>query len=571
MNEYCEYTDTRRREYVFASRVLDTVGNISGADALCTPAAPQAVLSQKPPRAVMQNAEGDARAAVLLDFGRELHGSLRLVCRSARSASRPAVWTQSPDGRVSGTRPQMRVRVSLGESVSEALAHLGERNATNDHAVRDGEYDIPSYSAITTPESAFRFAFVELLDDGSLEFDGICAVSVMRDLPLLGSFHSSSEKLDRIWEVAVRTVHLNMQEYLWDGAKRDRLVWVGDMHPEILTVLSAFGDTGLVKKNFELMASVTDGYMNGFPTYSMWWVLCLYEVYMYEGDPSLIRRYEGYLKRMLENFLSFPEAKGEKSAGGLFLDWPTFSDPEKTSAGVAGILRMAFVAGADLLCAIGEEELAARYREKAEEMLVSSPDPKGHKGATALLALADVKDAKAAAEEIAQGGAHGFSTFLGYYLLAALAKGGRMEDALSATEQYWGAMLDKGATSFWEDFDLTWAENSSTLDRMPENGERDIHGDFGAYCYRGLRHSLCHGWASGPCSFLTRHVLGVTTLTAGMRRVRIRPCLGSLTFAKGTVPTPHGVITVSHTRGEDGKIHTEYTAPSEVEVVLENQ
>lgn len=566
-----EYTDTRRRDYVFAVRVLDVFGNVREAQALCTPRAPQAVLSQKPPLAVMRNASGETRAAVLLDFGRELHGALRLVCRSARSASRPAVWTQSPDGTVAGTRPQVRVRVSLGESVSEALAHLGERNATNDHAVRDGEYDIPSYSAMTTHETAFRFAFVELLDDGSLEFDALCAVSVMRDLPLLGSFRCSNEKLNRIWEVAVRTVHLNMQEYLWDGAKRDRLVWVGDMHPEILTVLSAFGDTALIKKNFDLMASVTDGYMNGFPTYSMWWVLCLYEVYMYEGDPSLIRRYEDYLKKMLEAFLAFPEAKGERSAGGLFLDWPTYADPEKTSAGVVGILRMAFVAGARLLSAIGEEELAARYREKAEGMLAHSPDPKGHKGATALLSLADVKAPASAAAAIAEGGAHGFSTFLGYYLLAALAKGGRMEDALSATEQYWGAMLDLGATSFWEDFDLNWAKNAAPLDRMPKEGERDIHGDFGAYCYRGLRHSLCHGWASGPCPFLTRHVLGVKALEAGMRRVRIRPNLGSLTFAEGTVPTPHGVITVSHTRGEDGKIRTSYTAPAECEIVLDGE
>ena len=129
-------------------------------------------------------------------------------------------------------------------------------------------------------------------------------------------------------------------------------------------------------------------------------------------------------------------------------------------------------------------------------------------------------------------------------------------------------MLDLGATSFWEDFDLDWAGNAAPLDRMPREGERDIHGDFGAYCYRGLRHSLCHGWASGPCPFLTRHVLGVRALLPGMRRVVIDPDLGDLTFARGTVPTPFGVITVSHTRGEDGRIRTEYTAPAEVEVLL---
>ena len=177
MNEAIEYKDVRQRSYVFATRVLETEGNVRGAEELLPPAPLQAVLSQKPPRAVLRNEKDAPRAAVLLDFGRELHGALRLVSRTARAEDRPAVWTQSHDGRVSGTRPQTRVRISLGESVSEAKARLGERNATNDHAIRDGVYDIPSYSALTTPETAFRFALVEMLDDGTLELDGLCAVS----------------------------------------------------------------------------------------------------------------------------------------------------------------------------------------------------------------------------------------------------------------------------------------------------------------------------------------------------------------------------------------------------------
>ena len=30
----------------------------------------------------------------------------------------------------------------------------------------------------------------------------------------------------------------------------------------------------------------------------------------------------------------------------------------------------------------------------------------------------------------------------------------------------------------------------------------DFHGDFGAYCYEGFRHSLCHGWAAGVIQFI---------------------------------------------------------------------
>ncbi len=29
-----------------------------------------------------------------------------------------------------------------------------------------------------------------------------------------------------------------MQEFLWDGIKRDRLVWLGDMHPEVSVINS---------------------------------------------------------------------------------------------------------------------------------------------------------------------------------------------------------------------------------------------------------------------------------------------------------------------------------------------
>lgn len=58
-------------------------------------------------------------------------------------------------------------------------------------------------------------------------------------------------------------------------------------------------------------------------------------------------------------------------------------------------------------------------------------------------------------------------------------------------------MLDMGATTFWEDFDMDWMENAARIDQIVPAGKKDIHGDYGAYCYRGFRHSLCHGWASG--------------------------------------------------------------------------
>ena len=94
-------------------------------------------------------------------------------------------------------------------------------------------------------------------------------------------------------------------------------------------------------------------------------------------------------------------------------------------------------------------------------------------------------------------------------MLEALAKAGEYEKAIDIINTFWGAMLDLGATTFWEDFNLDWIPNAAPIDEPVPAGKKDIHGDFGAYCYPGFRHSLCHGWSSGPTTWLSDHVLGI--------------------------------------------------------------
>ena len=71
-----------------------------------------------------------------------------------------------------------------------------------------------------------------------------------------------------------------------------------------------------------------------------------------------------------------------------------------------------------------------------------------------------------------------------------------------------------------------------------------MHADFGNYCYKGLRHSLSHGWSCGPAPFLSERVLGVKFLAPGGEKISVRPALGDLEYVEGTFPTPHGVIKI---------------------------
>lgn len=183
-----------------------------------------------------------------------------------------------------------------------------------------------------------------------------------------------------------------------------------------------------------------------------------------------------------------------------------------------------------------------------------------------MIALAGCCDEIIAASEILEGGAVGFSTFMSYYLLKAAAKKD-MTATLSVLEEYYGAMLKLGATAFWEDFNIEWAKNASTIDEIPGDGKSDVHGDNGAFCYKGFRHSLCHGWSSAPTAFLAEEVLGIHILSVGCKKVEIKPNLGDLSWAKGTYPTPYGIISVECRRLENGEIHTKWTAPEEIEVI----
>ena len=495
------------------------------------------------------------KPALLLDFGRELHGGLQIVT-----------------GMYPGEKP-VRLRVRFGESASEAMSEIEpKQNATNDHAMRDMIVEVPWLGALELGNTGFRFVRIDILDPNvELQLKEVRAKFIYRDIPYLGSFSSSDELLNRIWMTGAYTVHLNMQEYLWDGIKRDRLVWVGDMHPEVSTIMTVFGNNSVVPKSLDLSRDITPipGWMNGISTYSMWWIIIHRDWYMHNGDLAYLKEQRGYLLQLLDYLMSKIDANGKETLdGNRFLDWPSSENQQGVDAGLQAMMIWALNAGADICRVLGENTAAEKSKAAAERMKKVVPDPNHSKQGAALLALNDLWPAEKANNEVLSvGGAKNFSTFYGYYMLQAKARAGDYQGALDAIREYWGAMLNLGATSFWEDFNLDWLPNASRIDELPKPGQKDIHGDYGAYCYIGFRHSLAHGWASGPTSWLTEHVLGIKVLAPGCKVIQVKPNLGDLRFAEGSFPTPLGIVKVKHVKEAGGNIKTTIDAPKGIKIV----
>ncbi|RZM26734.1 MAG: alpha-L-rhamnosidase, partial [Pedobacter sp.] len=358
----------------------------------------------------------DHKPYIVLDFGKEIHGGLQIVTGLMKS------------------KASVNIRVRFGESVSETMSDIDTlTGATNDHAMRDFNINLPWLGGIEVGNSGFRFVRIDLLDANvELLLKEVRAIFIYRDIPYLGSFKSNDERLNKIWETGAYTVHLNMQQYLWDGVKRDRLVWVGDMHPEVMTINSVFGYNDVVPKSLDLIRNVTPlpSWMNGISSYSMWWIIIHKDWYNYQGNLSYLKEQQTYLSSLLRHLMTKVKDNREQLDGNRFLDWPSSENKEAVHAGLQAMMIMSLDAGAELSDIMGDKTLAQDCRNTVQQLKKHVPDIANSKQAAALMSMAGLISPESGEEFINKGGVKDFSTFYGYYMLEAKAKAGNYQGGL---------------------------------------------------------------------------------------------------------------------------------------------
>lgn len=561
--EYNQITqkDEITRVFISPIRVMwtsDTSGElVKNSEVLLEPGNSQSDMSRTTRFCSMTTTLTDT-ASILLDYGKELHGGLQLVMGG------------------SSRREPSLVRIRFGESVGEANSNTYNSDwlmgfSTDDHAKRDIIMEIPRSGLIEIGNTGFRFVRIDLLQSGAtINLKEARAILRYRDIPYFGSFKSSNPWLDSIWITGAYTTHLNMQEYLWDGIKRDRLVWLGDFHPELKAIHAVFGYNEVVPRSLNLACEQypLPQWMNGMSSYSMWYLIIHHDWYMQNGDLDFLNSHREYIVGLIDLINGkIAEDGSETLSPSRFLDWPSTPNKEGVEAGYRALLAWALRDAEKLCQVLGESRSAAVAAEAALKLNKKIMPHNDLKQAAALMAVAGTLDpVKASEEVIAVDGAKRFSTFYGLYMLDALSLAGMQDEALQIISDYWGGMLDMGATTFWEDFNIEWMENSARIDQFTPEGMNDIHGNFGDYCYPSFRHSLCHGWSSGVTAWLTENVLGIRVLEPGCKVIEVKPYLGDLEWAEGSFPTPYGTVKVKHTKLANGKIETVVDAPKEIRI-----
>lgn len=460
---------------------------------------------------------------VVLDFGKELCGGVRFITREVEDL-------------------YAKVRITFGESLTEACSDIYYKNATNHHAPRNFEADIVNMSDLTLGQSGFRFARIELLTETPMTVRNIYGVNTLPHFSREGYLKTDDEKLNDVIQTAGYTLKLCCQNgQIWDGIKRDRLIWSGDLNPEILTCLYLFGDNANIPNALTALRQSTpaDRWMNQIPSYSAWWVLSMCDYCRFTGNDRFYqenRDYAATIMKRINHYIwedgSFDFNEDPETCMIYFLDWPTHRK-EDAQVGTASMLMYT----AKAMLEMEDNEDCREICRKLQPWLKADAV---HKQVRAFQILAGRRE-PGDAEFLEKDGAKGMSTFMAYYILKADAIAGGTKQ-IEMIKEYFGGMLSRGATTFWEDFDLAWLEGSGRIDEFPEPGQTDIHGDYGAYCYVGLRHSFCHGWASGVLAFLYEYLLGVKMLAGG--KYQVAPYAMDAHLAEGAVPVPDGMLQV---------------------------
>jgi len=356
---------------------------------------------------------------------------------------------------------------------------------------------------------------------------------------------------------------------------------MGDLHVSGEVINTVFADRFLMEQTMQRLrddaqggqpaASAPRSHVNGIPGYSCAWIAGLADFHRHIGDYDYLRRQHDLLLSMLDYFRGELDDRGvfaNKRGAWPFVDWsPDFNgDSPLARAATHLFLVKAVREAVFLLNEMGDTENAARYAAWADQLAAAAQqyllDPatqtfgaRRQENAMAIVAgVATPEQAQAIYNTVLQPGSSAWSQvatpYYNSYVISAMSLAGHTAETLPVLRDYWGGMLAEGATSFWEGYDPRWEKDDFHAHLQADNGT-------------GYFVSLCHGWSSGPTSWLTERVLGVRPTGGGFKTAEIVPDLGDLAWAEGDVPTPNGLL---HARVEkqDGGVTLHLSLPKGV-------
>jgi len=520
-------------------------------------------------------------AYLTLDFGKEVGGYVTLTFAAASDANQ-----------------------SVGLAFSESSLYVGvDSDRSNGGGSPDGALTaaVPGASQYTVPRpfirGGFRYLTIFLRSAGWVHLSGVSLAfspdpnrAVPNQYP--NYFYSNDDTLNRVWYAGAYTFQTNLVRNdegrvwppvstLWnngatigelgnvvltDGAKRDRVVWPGDMGIAVPTGFVSLFETVAARNSLQTIYNHQSsagelGYagppllFGGSDTYHMWTLYGTDAYYQYSGDKAWVDSIWPRFVAGAAFITNKMDANGLLSVTGAN-DWARDGQGGENIAANA-LLYGVLVRAAGLAQIEGDAALASSYATRAASLKVQinarlwDPAAGAYKDnptstlypqdGNALAVWFGVVDSAAKARSISyvlnenwnDKGSRGpeftfgtgvprISTFAGSMELMSHFQAGYDLRGLDMIRAMWGYMLNAAhgtRSTIWE----------------------GLNSD-GSFAYQDSYTSLSHGWGTGPTSALTFYVLGVVPDTAAGQTYHVIPHPGDLTHVEGNLTMSAGKV-----------------------------
>jgi hypothetical protein len=295
-------------------------------------------------------------------------------------------------------------------------------------------------------------------------------------------------------------------------------------------------------------------HINTIMDYTFYWFLGIYDYYQYTGDKNFIHQLFPRMQSLMDYCLSRRNKNGmmEGLAGDwIFIDWADGLSKKgevsfeqlllarslETMALCAKLIDNGRAAEYAQLAADLKAKIFTTYWNESKQALVHSrvngvPTENVTRYANMFAIffdyLTEAQKQGVKKNVLLNNNIQKITTpYMRFYELEAFCALGEQAYVLKEMKDYWGGMLNLGATTFWEEFNPT------------KKGQEHL-----AMYGRPFGKSLCHAWGASPIYLLGKYYLGVRPTAAGYASFRIQPELGGLQWMEGKVPTPSGTINV---------------------------
>lgn len=371
-------------------------------------------------------------------------------------------------------------------------------------------------------------------------------------------FTCSDARLEKIYSISLDTLALNTRDFFLDGIKRDRWLWAGDAYQAFLMNYYSFFDLKTARRTMVALAGKPPvvHFMNHIMEYSFYWIIGLYDYYMYTGDAAFINRMLPTAKRIIEFSHTRKSEDGlleGKEGDWVFVDWANLDNRGEVSA--ENIIYLKALDTVAKCCKLLGED-AEPYEKEYEQMRQKvfdvfwdkergvfyysrvdgkyNTDIKRHPHIFALyFGLLDDEQQNAVIKNVLLNDKVEkiVTPFMRFFELSALCVAGETQLVYDEILSYWGGMVDEGATSFWELYD------------------KDCKG-VEKYAMYGRKYgkSLCHAWGASPLYLLGRYLIGLRPVQPGYKEYEICPRMYSPEEFSVTLPLNCGDIEISYSQ-----------------------